>query len=272
MTTPMSTALIPPDAGAGEVARKEVQSRLAGIGNLGGKNIDPAQKEKKLRESCEGFESIFIQKMWEEMRKTLPKSTLLHGKEEQFWQGMYDQELAKKMTSAGGIGLADMMYAQLSRGLASASRTTATDASGTGQPAFTPEAAPMLTRANTAEGEAQGNAAGTAGSHRASGSAASIYGGVAPTHDDGLVANGSAAARTLTGDQAAADNDLHLAVHRSQVADHRKGAEGLTEIVQGKTNGPGIFRCQQFIESFAEIREKNIGRIVFRRKAQVFTS
>ena len=209
MTTPMSTSLIPPEAGAGEIARNEMQSRLAGLGNLGGKKMDPAQKEKKLRESCEGFESIFIQKMWEEMRKTLPKSTLLHGKEEQFWQGMYDQELAKKMTSAGGIGLADMMYAQLSRGLVSASRTTATDASGTGQPAFTPEAAPMLTRANAAEGEAEGNAAGTAGSPRASGPAASVYGGVAPTQDAGLVPNGSAAARTLTGDQAAADGQNH---------------------------------------------------------------
>ena len=205
MTTPMSTALVPPEAGAGEIARNEMQSRLAGLGNLGGKKIDPAQKEKKLRESCEGFESIFIQKMWEEMRKTLPKSTLLHGTEEQFWQGMYDQELAKKMTSAGGIGLADMMYAQLSRGLVSASRSTATDASAMGQRAFTPEAAPMLTPTNAAEAERSGSAAAASGNRRAPGSAASVYDGVSPLQDAGLVPNGSAAARTLTGDQAAAD-------------------------------------------------------------------
>ena len=143
----------------------DMQDRARQIGNLAGPGgRAPVDKEKKLREACEGFESIFIQKMWEEMRKTLPKSTLLHGKEEQFWQGMYDQELAKKMTSAGGIGLADMMYAQLSRGLVSASRATATDASGMGQRAFTPEAAPMLTRANTAEGESEGNGSGAAGS------------------------------------------------------------------------------------------------------------
>lgn len=205
MTTPMSTALVPPEAGAGEIARNEMQSRLAGLGSLGSKKMDPAQKEKKLRESCEGFESIFIQKMWEEMRKTLPKSTLLHGKEEQFWQGMYDQELAKKMTSAGGIGLADMMYAQLSRGLVSASRTTATDASGMSQPAFTPEAAPMLTRTNSPEGDYEGGSASSDGHRRAPGQAASIYGGVLPTQDAGHVANGSAAAGTLTGDQASAD-------------------------------------------------------------------
>lgn len=252
MTTPMSTSLIPPEAGSGEIARNEMQSRLAGLGNLGGKKMDPAQKEKKLRESCEGFESIFIQKMWEEMRKTLPKSTLLHGKEEQFWQGMYDQELAKKMTSAGGIGLADMMYAQLSRGLVSASRTTATDASAPGQPAFTPEAAPMLTRTNAAEAEAQGNAAGAAGSHNASGSAASIYGGVAPTHDDGLVPNGSAAARTLTGDQAAADGqnpeeaarNAQLAMQASAQPERHKVVR--TSNVPNMNSGLNLARMAQF--------------------------
>ena len=204
MTTPMSTALVPPEAGAGEIARNEMQSRLAGLGNLGGKKMDPAQKEKKLRESCEGFESIFIQKMWEEMRKTLPKSTLLHGKEEQFWQGMYDQELAKKMTSAGGIGLADMMYAQLSRSLVSASRNTATDASSAGQRAFTPDAAPMLAPAPSADNESQSNNASSDGKGRQPGTAASVYGGVVPLQDAGHVENGSAAARTLTGDHAAA--------------------------------------------------------------------
>ena len=252
MTTPMSTSLIPPEAGAGEIARNEMQSRLAGLGNLGGNKMDPAQKEKKLRESCEGFESIFIQKMWEEMRKTLPKSTLLHGKEEQFWQGMYDQELAKKMTSAGGIGLADMMYAQLSRVLVSASRTTATDASGTGQRAFTPEAAPMLTRANTAEGESEGNGSGAAGNGRASGSAASIYGGVAPVQNDGLVANGSAAARTLTGDQSSAEGqnseesarNAQQAMQASAQAERHKVVH--TTNVPNMNSGLNLARMAQF--------------------------
>ena len=88
MTAPFATALVPPEANSDAIARNELQSRLAGLGKMGGSHADPAQKKKKLREACEGFESIFIQKMWEEMRKTLPKSTLLHGKEEEFWQGM----------------------------------------------------------------------------------------------------------------------------------------------------------------------------------------
>ena len=253
MTTPMSTALIPPEAGAGEVARKEVQSRLAGIGNLGGKNIDPAQKEKKLRESCEGFESIFIQKMWEEMRKTLPKSTLLHGKEEQFWQGMYDQELAKKMTSAGGIGLADMMYAQLSRGLTSASRATATDASAIQRP-FTPEAAPMLAPAPDAGNANSGNNGASAkGRNGASGAAASVYGGVAPMQDAGQGLNGSAAARTLTGDQAAAggqdpEEAARLAEQAMQASaqPERHRVVRTTNVVGNMNSGLNLARMAQF--------------------------
>lgn len=253
MTTPMSTALIPPEAGAGEVARKEVQSRLAGIGNLGGKNIDPAQKEKKLRESCEGFESIFIQKMWEEMRKTLPKSTLLHGKEEQFWQGMYDQELAKKMTSAGGIGLADMMYAQLSRGLTSASRATATDASAIQRP-FTPEAAPMLAPAPDAGNANSGNNGASAkGRNGASGATASVYGGVAPMQDAGQGPNGSAAARTLTGDQAAAggqdpEEAARLAEQAMQASaqPERHRVVRTTNVVGNMNSGLNLARKAQF--------------------------
>ena len=94
--------------------------------------MPPVDKPKKLREACEGFESIFIQKMWEQMRATIPESGLLKGREEKFWQSMYDQELAKTMAGAGGIGLADMMYEQLSRNLRAASKDTA-DALG-GQP------------------------------------------------------------------------------------------------------------------------------------------
>ncbi|MDL2266519.1 peptidoglycan DD-metalloendopeptidase family protein [Desulfovibrio sp. OttesenSCG-928-G15] len=81
-------------------------------------------KEEKLRESCEGFEAIFLQKMWEQMRKNVPKEGYLHSKDEETYQSLFDVELCKKMASAGGIGLADMMYEQLSQQLDNTSRTT----------------------------------------------------------------------------------------------------------------------------------------------------
>lgn len=85
---------------------------------------DSRTEQEKLRESCEGFESLFIQKMWEQMRKTLPKEGYLHSKDEETYQSMFDVELSKKMASAGGIGLADMLYDQLSQKLTDTARTT----------------------------------------------------------------------------------------------------------------------------------------------------
>lgn len=85
---------------------------------------DPATKQEKLREACEGFEAIFLQKMWEQMRKTVPKEGFLHSKDEETYQSLFDIELCKKMASAGGIGLADMLYLQLSQQLENTGRTT----------------------------------------------------------------------------------------------------------------------------------------------------
>ncbi|MDE7241450.1 rod-binding protein [Desulfovibrio sp.] len=181
MTTPLdATALVTSQNGAADQSRRELQAKLNGLGGINGRKLSPEAQEKKLREACEGFESVFIQKMWQEMRNTIPKGGLMHGKEERFWQDMYDQELSKSMTSAGGIGLADMMYAQLSRNLVSASRSAA----GASQSrAFAPEAAPLLETAP----EAAATPAQAAAAHApaqpapaAAASAASIYDGAAP--------------------------------------------------------------------------------------------
>ena len=143
MTAPLS-GITGPETSAAEQSRMELQAKLNGLGGLNGRKLDPEAKAKKLREACEGFESIFIQKMWQEMRNSVPKGGLLTGREEKFWQDMYDQELSKSMTKAGGIGLADMMYEQLSRNLVSASRSAAGSAVGG---VFTPDAAPLVPQA-----------------------------------------------------------------------------------------------------------------------------
>lgn len=141
MSTSMTAGMIGPEANAAEQSRMELQARLNGLGGLNGRKLDPEAKAKKLREACEGFESIFIQKMWQEMRNAVPKTGLMTSREESYWQDMYDQELSKSMTKSGGIGLADMMYEQLSRNLVSASRSAAGSAIGG---AFVPTAAPIL--------------------------------------------------------------------------------------------------------------------------------
>ncbi len=125
-----------------QMQSQDITLKQKQVGNLGKSNLSDVEKEKKLREACEGFESVFIQKMWQQMRATLPQENPLVGREEKFWQGMYDQELSKHMASSGGIGLADMMYEQLSQNLLSASRTTAT-AIGEKQ-GFSALAAPLI--------------------------------------------------------------------------------------------------------------------------------
>jgi len=138
--------------------------------------MPPVDKEKKLRESCEGFESIFIQKMWEQMRATIPEGGFLKGREEKFWQSMYDQELAKVMAGAGGIGLADMMYEQLSRNLHSASKSTANAVGG--QPSgFAAEIspAPLLPTAVAAQTKAAPGSAEAPAQQQTSSALAGLY-------------------------------------------------------------------------------------------------
>lgn len=168
MSNPFESMPYAQDASASAQSRQELQAKLNGLGGLNGRKLSAEAKEKKLREACEGFESIFIQKMWQEMRNTVPKGGLLQGHEERFWQDMYDQELAKSMTSAGGIGLADMMFEQLSRNLVSATRSSVTQAAGS---AFTPGAAPLISMQEEEAVEASGPTVKAA---------ASIYDGEAP--------------------------------------------------------------------------------------------
>ena len=250
MTAPLNAvpAAIPPESARSEGSRRELQARLAGLGDLGGKKISPEAKAKKLREACEGFESVFIQKMWQEMRNTLPKNGLLHGRDEQYWQDMYDQELSKSMTSAGGIGLEDMMYEQLSRNLVSASRGTA----GSGRGAsFTPSAAPLLQAApKTPEAPAVAAAAPSA-AQTAQAPHDAARGEAVPSVYDGAVPQTGVINR-----QAAADNgtDAHSGtealsnpeVERALAA--LRAQQALTAPAQGRVEavpaGQGVRRQQ----------------------------
>lgn len=72
-------------------------------------------KETKLKKSCKDFEAIILQQMLTTMRKTIPKGGLLEGGYAQdMYQSISDEGLAKEMTKGKGIGLADILYQQLS--------------------------------------------------------------------------------------------------------------------------------------------------------------
>lgn len=74
-------------------------------------------EEQELKEACVEFESYFLNMMFKSMRKTVVSGGGLFEKSnaEKMFQEMLDEELTNKMANEGGIGLADMMYKQLSR-------------------------------------------------------------------------------------------------------------------------------------------------------------
>ncbi|MDD5758341.1 MAG: rod-binding protein [Desulfobulbaceae bacterium] len=75
-------------------------------------------KERKLKEACQNFEAIIIQQMLTAMRKTVPKDGLFtSGYAEDMYQSMYDEGLSKEIASGRGLGLADVLYKQLSGGI-----------------------------------------------------------------------------------------------------------------------------------------------------------
>lgn len=70
----------------------------------------------RLKNACRDLEAVFLNLMWTSMRATVPKDSMTGGGfGEDIMRSMQDTELTKTMAQAGGIGLADMMYRQLSK-------------------------------------------------------------------------------------------------------------------------------------------------------------
>jgi flagellar protein FlgJ len=72
----------------------------------------------KLVKVSRDFESIFLGYMLKSMRDTVPKDSLIDaGQEQELFQSMHDEELAKSLAQAGGIGLGSLMVQQLKKDL-----------------------------------------------------------------------------------------------------------------------------------------------------------
>lgn len=76
--------------------------------------------EKKLYESCQELESVFLKKVYEAMRSTIPDGGLIEKSfAMQTFESMLDQEFAVQSSKTGTIGLAEILYKQLSANLES---------------------------------------------------------------------------------------------------------------------------------------------------------
>jgi len=87
-----------------------------------------------LREAARQFESLFTNMLLKTMRETKFGDALGDSQETEFYQGMYDQQLAVQLSKGKGLGLADMLVQQLSR---IGTTPAPTPASATGSPAVT---------------------------------------------------------------------------------------------------------------------------------------
>lgn len=79
------------------------------------KNKDEQQKD--LRKAAEGLESLFLSMLFKQMRSSVQKNKLTAGggREEEIFTSMFDDEIAKNISSSKGIGFADAIMRQLSK-------------------------------------------------------------------------------------------------------------------------------------------------------------
>ncbi len=72
---------------------------------------------EELKSLAKQFESVFVNLLIKSMRDTLPKDGLLSSHSMDMYQSLFDEEVANEMAKSKGqgVGLADVLYAQLSR-------------------------------------------------------------------------------------------------------------------------------------------------------------
>ena len=76
----------------------------------------PTNQAAKLRQTAKDFEAVFLFQMLKQMRSSVQKEDLFHGgMGEDMFTEMMDEELSKKMAGREGVGIAEMLYEQLSR-------------------------------------------------------------------------------------------------------------------------------------------------------------
>jgi len=75
-----------------------------------------AQDQALLRQACQDFESVLLSQLIKSMRKTVPQSDsmLYGGFSEDIYRSMMDEEIARNIARGPGLGLAEILYGQLS--------------------------------------------------------------------------------------------------------------------------------------------------------------
>jgi flagellar protein FlgJ len=75
-----------------------------------------AQTPEAIRETARQFESLFTTMMLKSMRDATPEDSLFGSDQQDFYQDMFDQQLAVQLSKGKGLGLADVLVRQLMQG------------------------------------------------------------------------------------------------------------------------------------------------------------
>lgn len=74
------------------------------------------QDDEGLMEACEAFEAYYLNKVFSQMRKTIPKTDLVEqGQGRDYYEDMLYDAYSKEIASGKGSGLKEMLYKQLKK-------------------------------------------------------------------------------------------------------------------------------------------------------------
>ena len=92
-----------------------VEQKFKKILNQSIETVNQEEKDKELEEACKSFESYYVQRLFKEMRKTVPDGGMFEkSNARDIYTEMLDEEYSKVVSEGPGIGIAEALYKQLS--------------------------------------------------------------------------------------------------------------------------------------------------------------
>ncbi|MET0535842.1 MAG: flagellar assembly peptidoglycan hydrolase FlgJ [Steroidobacter sp.] len=114
------------------------------------KNDAKAQDPSALKEAAKQFESVFTQMLLKSMRdanRSFGEDSLFGSSQGEFYQDMFDDQIAMQLSKGKGLGLADMLVQQLTQ----SGMVKSADAPATSEAPKTQFSAPTQTISSTAD-------------------------------------------------------------------------------------------------------------------------
>ena len=98
------------------ITQAESASAAGRTKSTAGNKKEQDQQQAKLREACQMFEAMFLNLLWKEMRRTVPKSGIMHGgMAEDMFTNMMDEAVSQASANEGSMGIANMLERQLNQ-------------------------------------------------------------------------------------------------------------------------------------------------------------